>query len=60
MNKKVDFLIWKYSGMISACPEPQALLEAIQTDLDTIKDILKVKDEDNYCEYCKDSLRSGK
>ena len=42
INKKLDFFIWKYSGTISKCLEPQLLLETFQRDLDELKDILKV------------------
>lgn len=40
---KIDFLIWKYSGHISECPQPQLLLECFQRDLDEIKEILRGK-----------------
>ncbi len=41
--KKLDFLIWKYGGTVSKCPEPQLLLEAFQRDLDELKDGLTIK-----------------
>ncbi len=42
-HKKLDFLIWSYSGSLVSCPEPQQLLSCFQRDLDELKEILSGK-----------------
>jgi len=46
IHKKLDFLIWKYAGYISRCPEPQLLLEAFQRDLDELKSAVSIGGKD--------------
>ena len=39
-HKRLDFLIWKYEGSITSCPDPQQLLYCFQRDLAELKKIL--------------------